>query len=613
VDRVLAKGKTDLGPAELASRFQRELVTELYDQFEVQPLYTATDVVLDTDPGLPGFVPFVRGADPLGSSQTGWDIRQAVDVDPSNPSATADLMLGELGRGCSSILLRSRSALDGSSSVADVLEQALKGVYLDLVTISLDASLGSGAPEALLDLWHKKGIGPAEARGVLGIDPIGAHASTGGHADLEQGMELMVRVASRCDSSYSAARAVVVDATRYHGAGGSDSEELGCAMATGVAYVRALVAAGLSIEQALNQIEFRFAATADQFLTVAKLRAARLMWTRVAQACGVDDPAAQRQHAMTSRAMITRYDPWVNLLRGTIACFAAGVGGADSVTVESYDVAIDDKEISELGRRLARNTQTILIEESHVARVVDPAGGSWYVESLTQSVAQQSWAWFQQIEQCGGMVAALDAGVVSERVEATWAKRLANLSRRKDTITGVSDFPNAEEEIPLAPAPVPVPEGGLPVRRYAEPFEALRQRVDADARRRGATASVVLVNIGTPSDYTARTTYAKSFFETAGLRTIAVESAVTDAAALALVTGDGHTVACICSSDTKYEESGAAVVQLLASAGLKRIYVAGRRSDALAGLEEAGASEFIGVGSNVLETLERLLDMTGIE
>jgi methylmalonyl-CoA mutase len=401
--------------------------------------------------------------------------------------------------------------------------------------------------------------------------------------------------------------------TRYHEAGCSDSEELGFALATGVAYLRELTDAGLSIDQALGQIEFRFAATSDQFLTIAKLRAARQLWSRIAEACGSTEPPAQRQHVLTSKAMLSRYDPWVNLLRGTIACFAAGVGGADAVTVEPYDLMVEPGTVSELGLRMARNTQVILIEESHSAKVIDPAGGSWYVESLTQSVAQQSWAWFQQIEQCGGMVAALDAGVVSERVEATWAKRLANLSRRKDTITGVSDFPNAEEEIPLAPAPVPVPEGGLPVRRYAEPFEALRQRVDADARRRGATASVVLVNIGTPSDYTARTTYAKSFFETAGLRTIAVESAVTDAAALALVTGDGHTVACICSSDTKYEESGAAVVQLLASAGLKRIYVAGRRSDALAGLEEAGASEFIGVGSNVLETLERLLDMTGIE
>ncbi len=449
VDKVLAKGKTDLTPDDLAKRFERELVSHLYEGIDVAPLYTSSDVSWAGLEGLPGLPPYGRGGTLLGGSQSGWDVRQVVDLTASREEA-ATLAVDQLERGANSLLLRRAHGAPNIGVDVDVLEAVLNGVHLDLITVSLDESLGPDAALALLGLWDRQGIKAGEARGVLGQDPLGSYASDSGQVDLATSMATAASTAHACVDRYPKARAVVVDVTRYHEAGCSDTEELAIAIATGIAYLRLFVEAGLDIESALSQIEFRFAATSDQFLTISKLRAARLLWWRVAQASGarVD---AQQQHVVTSRAMLSRYDPWVNLLRGTIACFAAGVGGADAVTVEPYDLLVDPLHLSDLGRRMARNTQLLLIEESHAAKVVDPAGGSWYVESLTRSVAEKAWNWMQTIEECGGIQAALDSGLVNERIEQTWEKRLANIGRRIDTITGVSDFPNAEEEIPLLP------------------------------------------------------------------------------------------------------------------------------------------------------------------
>jgi methylmalonyl-CoA mutase len=608
VNKVLAKGKTDLTSEDLAKRFERELVTHLYEGIDIAPLYTASDVTWARAEGFPGLPPYGRGGTLLGGSQVGWDVRQVVDLTASKETVAAALAVDQLERGANSLLLRRTYGAPDIHLDVDKLETVLDGVYLDLISVSLDESLGPEAPSALLNLWERKGIKAGEARGALGQDPLGAHASDGGRFDLVASLAAAVATAKECVEKYPNARAVVVDVTRYHEAGCSDTEELGCAIATGIAYLRIFVEAGLGIEQALNQIEFRFAATSDQFLTMAKLRAARLLWWRVAQASGAQ-VGAQQQHVITSKAMLSRYDPWVNLLRGTIACFAAGVAGADAVTVEPYDLLVDPLHLSDLGQRMARNTQLVLIEESHAAKVVDPAGGSWYVESLTRSVAEKAWDWMQAIEGVGGIQAALDSGLVSERIDQTWEKRLANIGRRVDTITGVSDFPNAHEEIPPAPKDEERPAGGLPRRRYAAPYEDIRQRVDAFTKEHGTRPAVLLVNVGSAADYTARTTYAKSFFESAGLATIALEVGGDLAAQVAGCITDGVQLACLCSSDAVYAEAGAKVSAQLAGAGFGRLYAAGRQSEELSG---AGVQEFIGIGCNVLDALEGAISIIGV-
>jgi methylmalonyl-CoA mutase len=310
--------------------------------------------------------------------------------------------------------------------------------------------------------------------------------------------------------------------------------------------------------------------------------------------------------------MMTRYDPWVNLLRGTIACFAAGAGGADAITVEPYDLLIDATVVSDLGRRLARNTHIVLMEESHSAKVVDPAGGSWYVESLTESMARESWQFMQAIESEGGMMPALRSGLVAERIESTWRQRMARLSTREEAITGVSDFPNAEERLP---ASIPVQQnaaGGLPRRRYSGDFEELRERSDARERATGVRPEVLLVTLGSPADFTARLTYARSFFAVAGIDTPVVAfDGRSEKSGVDSAIGSAQ-IACLCSSDERYVEMGAAASHLLADAGARRIYLAAKRTDKLSALEDAGVDAFIGVGCDVLEVLRGALDVLGI-
>jgi len=605
VDGVLAKG-ADLSPEQLAQRFQRQLVSRTYDGLEIRPLYTAGDVA---GPGeqLPGTPPFVRATTVAGGVPHGWEVRQRVAV-RGDGSAAAALALGELERGTTGLWLDVTGPVD--EVTVDVLDRALAGIFLELVPITLDAGGRSGPAQALLELWQRRGHGAAEAAGCLGVDPIGASMRDGGTAnDTQTAIGEAVALARRVADTVPRVRTLVADATPWHDAGASDADELAGALAAGVVYLRRLTDAGVDVETALRQLELRVAATSDQFSTIAKMRALRVLWHRVAEVAGAaPGDRGARIHAVTSQAMTTRYDPWVNMLRTTVACFAAGVGGADAVTVHPYDHLVDPAAPSELGRRMARNTQAVLLDETNLGRVIDPAGGSWYVEHLTQALADSAWAAFQQIEAAGGVLSAFESGWVHARVDATWARRQADVATRKVAITGVSEFPNIDDDIPAPPA-VAVGEhrghGPLPRHRYAEGFEALRAAADAHRRRTGSRPEVVLLGLGTPADSTARATFAKNLFEAGGLATVLVDS--VDGVDLS-----GRLV-CLCSSDTRYAESALEAVRAATQAGAARVYLAGRPPDLTEALQQAGVDEFIALGVDALDVLSRALTHAGVE
>ena len=450
VGGVLRKSGVDTDDVEAA------LEAPAYDGFAIRPLYTADDPAPEA--GFPGLPPFVRGGTPDGRVLAGWDVRQR-HADP-DPETTRRAILADLEHGVTSLWL----VVGAGGLPADALAGVLDDVYLDLAPVTLDAGRDAvAAADTLLAVHADKGIAASEVRGTLGADPLGLRARTGEDADLEMAVTLARRAAD-----HPKLRAIVVDSLPYHEAGSSDGQELGCAIATGVAYLRLLTAAGLDVDQAARQLEFRLAATADQFATIAKLRAARRLWARVTEVSGASVRTAP-QHAVTSATMMTRRDPWVNMLRTTVACFAAGVGGADAVTVLPFDSAIGLPDA--FARRIARNTHSILVEESKVAGVIDPAGGSWYVERHTDELAHAGWAVFTEIERAGGLAKAFDSGLIDERIAATRTARTARFAAGEESITGVTVFPDKDEK-PLTrkPAP-PVPSGGLPRVRYAEPFE----------------------------------------------------------------------------------------------------------------------------------------------
>ncbi|MYW04232.1 methylmalonyl-CoA mutase family protein, partial [Streptomyces sp. SID3343] len=401
-----------------------------------------------------------------------------------------------------------------------------------------------------------------------------------GAAELAAAAEL----ATRAHAAFPGIQAVAVDGQPYHEAGGSEGQELGAATAAGVAYLRALTAAGLDVDTALGLVEFRFAATAEQFPTIAKLRAARRLWARVAQASGASATAgAQRQHAVTSWAMTTRRDPWVNMLRTTLAAFGAGVGGADAVTVRSFDAAIGLPDA--FARRIARNTQALLLEESHLAAVIDPAGGSWFVEQLTDDLARSGWAFFQEIESRGGIVAVLDSGWLAERLAEVRARRDKDIADRTDPITGVSEFPNlTEPPVVRESAPeVPVTSAGLPRLRYAQAYESLRDRSDEILAATGARPTVFLATFGPLAQYTARAGFAVNLFAAGGFAaveggiTAGDESAVADVVERWTAAGSPATVV-LTSSEKLYATLAAPVAAALKEAGASRVLLAGKKA-----------------------------------
>ncbi len=588
---VLHKG----GRENLPDPVEDALLVPVATGVSVRPLYTADDAAdLAALTGVPGGAPFMRGAR-AGSlidtaAPAGWDVRQR-HAHP-DVAVTKDAIAADLENGVTSLWL----VLGEGAVPAGALGNVLTDVLLDLAPVTVQG--GPAGAEAFLDLVDgRTDLAPGSC---LGLDPLGVHAASGQPQDFAALVDLARRAAT-----HDGLRTVVVDATVFHDAGASAVEELGCSLAAGVAYLRALTeppngGQGLTVDQAFGQLEFRYAATADQFTTIAALRAARRLWDRVGEVSGAAPEArAQRQHAVTSSVMTTRRDPWVNMLRTTVACFAAGVGGADVVTVAPFDAAIGLPDA--FSRRIARNTQSLLVEEGHLGRVLDPAGGSWYVESLTDSLAQAAWAWFTEIEQAGGLVAALDSGLVADRIAAAWDERATRLAHRTDALTGVSEFPNLTEKLPQRlPAADLLPGGGLPRVRAAQEFEQLRDAADAAMTERAQRPTVYLATLGPIARHTARAAFAGNLFQAGGLATPTADHTAGLAEA-------GTTVACICGTDKDYAADAAELVAQLRAAGATQVWLAGKPALAIDGVDG-----YVYAGCDALAVLRTAHDHLGL-
>ncbi|WP_246086556.1 methylmalonyl-CoA mutase family protein [Nocardioides humi] len=503
---------------------------------------TTLDGIGITPLGLPGGA----AAAVRPSREGAWDIRSLV-ADPDAKLAN-EAALVDLDGGVTSLWL----AADADTDVATTL----KDVLLDLAPVVLDApSATTAVAEAFLAL-----PGAKHPDSNLGIDPLGVMLRDIPLAVDEAVAELqtLARKADQHDI-----RAIVVDATAAHDLGASDGQELGWSIAAGVAYLRWLTDHGLSLADAARQIEFRYAATDEQFPTIAKLRAARVLWARVLELSGLtgDDAPPQRQHAVTSRPMLSKYDPYVNMLRGTVAAFAAGVGGADAVTVLPFDSA--NGRPDGFGRRIARNVNHLLIDESHVAAVADPAGGAYAVEQLTADLAAAGWAEFQQLETEweGGH----DFDPFRARIAAVVEKRENDIARRKRPLTGLSEFPNLAETLPERVAD-PLNDR---VRRYGASFEALRDEP--------AAQPVFLATLGTIAQHTARATFVSNLLAAGG---IAVDVAGPTAGVADLTAAyDAQPVVCLAGTDAAYEEWGAAAAAALREAGATYVIIAGKPVD----------------------------------
>ncbi|MGJ4929686.1 methylmalonyl-CoA mutase family protein [Bradyrhizobium sp. HKCCYLS2038] len=576
-----------------------KLVGKTYDGLKIQPIYPRAKAAAP-----------VAGRTPAAA----WQIMQRVDhPDPAKANAQALLDLENGATGLSLVFAGSNAAHGfGLAAEADALARVLEGVHLD-AAIAIELQLGESSALALLlaDYIKQRGIAPAACDIRFGFDPIGDAATRG--ASSHDASTLGGNSGSLVKQLYGAGFKgpfLAADGRVVHDAGGSEAQELAFVLACGVAYLRALEAAGIALETARDMIQARLAADTDQFLTLAKFRSLRRLWARVEQACGLQ-PKPLFISGETAWRMLTRRDPYVNMLRATIATFAAGLGGANAVTVLPHTAALGLPDA--FARRVARNTQLVLLEESNLARVADPAAGAGGIEALTSELCSSAWTLFQEIEKSGGIVAALQAGLIQSKVAAVRQARDANIAKRRDVLTGASEFPNlGEAEVAVeAVAPLAPPAGKPAVSfaplapiRLAAGFERLRDRSDDLLKSKGRRPAVFLANLGSAADFTARATFARSFFEAGGFAAVDGQGGSDPAALAEAYRASGAAIVCLCSSDKVYADAAVPAAKALQAAGARHIYLAGRGGEQEASLREAGIGSFVFAGGDALKTLE---------
>ncbi|MGL5736041.1 MAG: methylmalonyl-CoA mutase family protein [Beijerinckiaceae bacterium] len=624
VDRVL-KG----------ADFERKLVNRTADGISIKPLYPKADAA-----------PLTR------EGQGGWGIVQTLEIPDTaiaNAQALDDLEGG--ADGLTLVMAGARSARGAGLVVETIgdLDRILEGVRLDLIRLRLDSAPWAGRVMAamLVALAEKRGLAPETLTVDFGLQPIDDLATTGeAPALMDTMLGRVAEVIEAVDRRAFGGRILRCDGRVPHEAGASEAQELAYVLASGVAYLRGLSSQGIALTRIRDAISFVLVADTDQFLTIAKFRALRLLWARVLDACGLDTRPALI-HGETAWRSMTKRDPHTNMLRTTIGVFASGIGGADSITALPFTRAIGLPD--PFARRVARNMQLVLLEESNLAKVADPSAGAGGIEALTDALCEKAWAEFQQIEREGGMIAALEKGNFQTRLAQMAVATAKAVASRKQPITGTSEFPNLTENAPsvlafdMAPARTaerarlpgpridfdgmvlhfakggrrgqfaPSPQQGarctpLPSHRIAEPFEALRDASDAVREKTGARPKIFLAMLGRIADFTARAMFAKNFFEAGGIEAPLHDGFAEDGGTNLIALTDafkasGAAMACICSSDDLYAREAADAALALMQSGAKKVYLAGRPGELEAALRAAGVSEFVYAGCDVLAVL----------
>lgn len=562
--------------------FDRTLVRRTADGFDIQPLYG------------PGEVPARGTVAPPHRPHGRWDIRSAV---PTTAADANTMVLNELENGATSLEL-----IGGAGALAALLD----GVLLDLAPISLRAGADVFARVDELRRLVEAASEPV-AGGSLGFDPLGTLAERGWwDPSLDATWDRVAELAAA--DAFGPYRLVTASGTAVNGAGASEATEIAWIVASAVDALRALDDRGLDPADAAARIELDATADVDVFLTVAKLRALRRCWATVLGASDAGD-AMTSITVRSGQLPLTVVDPWVNLLRGTAATFGAVVGGADTVVISPFDGVAN--QAGDLGRRLARNTQLLLQDESMIGFVNDPAGGSWFIEDLTERLSERAWELFQQIEAAGGATEYLRSGKLAAAIAPAADRRRERVARRTRPITGVSEFPLLDERRPAVgdphpaasrPADVAETVDALPRERLAEPFEALRSAAEAAAAR----PTVWIEAIGPLANHTPRVGFTTNALAAGG---IAVAGNSESSATFA---DSGCSVVIVCGADGDYAEGAETVVADLKSAGAEHVYLAGAPGDLEHRLGAVGIEGFLVLGDDLVAFLTRLHDQLGV-
>jgi methylmalonyl-CoA mutase len=574
-----------------------QLKSRTYDGLTVEPLYSRA-----------------RAANSIAGRAGGaaWTVMQRVDhPDPAAANAQAREDLEGGATGLVLVFAGSVSANGfGLEANPTALARVLDGIELSHLVVDLNLSPPTRhMARDLAALIKARGTQPARLDLRFSLNPIGGFAASGRSPQAwdKLAASLATTIVQLAGDGFRGPFAVA-DGRVIHNAGGSEAQELAFALGSAVAYLRALEQSGMAAQAAYDAIYFRLTADADQFLTMAKFRAMRKLWARVANVAGLT-PNTAIVMAETAWRMLTRRDAYGNILRSTIAVAAAGLGGADAITVLPHTAPLGLPD--DFARRIARNMQLVLLEESNLARVADPAAGSGSFEALTEQLCLAAWSQFQEIERVGGVWAALESGFVQRNVAAVRAARQQALASGKEILTGTNSYPDIAETPPAvldvaahvaaSDEAAAISAEPLPRLRLAEPFEALRDRSDEILATTGARPKVFLATLGAPAEFTARVNFAKNFFEAGGIE--AVSGALSDYRAAQIA------IACLCPSGKASEQELAAAVVSLKQSGAKHICFAGPIAAGEGALRAAGVQTFIHECSDALATLNAAYDM----
>jgi methylmalonyl-CoA mutase len=614
----------DRAQRELGTRPLASLTRTTPEGIAIRPVHLQDDVADLRLDSLPGQPPHLRGRTALGPAVQGrWrTVQEYRHADPRSANAAARADLDRGARGCWFVIDQGlRSGREPGASPDGLVLHPVTQAQLDVLLqgidpvrtpIYLDAGLLAPTLIDALELWwddHDLAEGDrGAAGGGVVYDPLAALVG-GGSLACTRATALTERV----DRVLGTRRGLLgISTARYHDGGASDGEELALALASTVELIRQGEALGLEPSDIAATLIWTLAIGPEPFLAIAKFRAARVLWTKLALALGLSEPGTPWIHAVPSQRMSTRCAAWLNVLRGTFGCFAGAIGGADSIATAPFDGACGP-EGSELGRRLAINTQVILREESSLDRVIDPAGGSFHVESLTDALARAAWSRFQGIEREGGLVAGLQSGAIQAGIARAAVQLRERVATRKQAITGVSSWPVLDEPDPPprpgAPqvAAVAADESSagfevaaIPIVRLAAPFEALRDAADTWTRQQGSRPRIVAVTLGPLAHHQARLDFARNLFAAGGIELV-------EAASAGELRASGCVLAVVCGRDEDYATQLGSVLHELFEAGAARVWIAGRPRDE----PLPGAIGYVYLGGDALEPLTQALQILG--
>ncbi len=584
------------------------LVTRLDEGFDVQPFYMRSDLDgLEFLQTAPGAFPFLRGKEPQNNR---WLVNQ--DIVAGSPEKTRDALRRAAEAGADSLTL----VLDGNPLPApDVLDQWFKEVEVDKVALHFRGEL-SARFFSHLAAWAQTRFGsPEKLRGSVENDPVRKLNLQG----LFAGKEAFDQLAEnfRASSAFPLLRTVTVDGTVFHNAGGTTVSEMAYTLAVGSEYLEQLTARGITPDEVAPKMVFRLATGSDYFMEIAKFRAFRYLWAQILHAYGATGENAAFIMAENSFRNKTVYDPYVNMLRTTTETMSAILGGADAVTVLPFDAAFETP--SEMARRIARNQQLILKEESYFDKVADPAAGSYYIENLTAGLIEKSWELFLETDDLGGYTGAFEKGAVRQRIEREAARKDAGIASGKISVLGVNRFPNIREKqnpgLDPAVFETEKPQGHkglrpLHIYRAAAPFEKLRFATDRYAETH-PRPRVWLLPLGDLARRRARAQFAENFFGCAGYEIVDHSGFASAEEGIAAARKEKPEIVVLCADDKTYENAALPVFEALKNDSV--VVLAGNPEPLAGQLKAAGMEHFIHVRSNRLEKLQEFNKILGIK